>query len=51
LTGYVEGVGEMRNTYRDLVGIHEGKRNLIVLDIDGSIRLKCISKIVWECAN
>lgn len=51
MTGHVEGVGEMRNTYRVLVGIHEGKRNLTDLDIDGAIILKCILKIIRECTD
>lgn len=42
MTGNVERVGEMRNTYRGLVGIHEGKRNLEDLGIDGAIILKRI---------
>jgi hypothetical protein len=44
LTGHAEGVGEMRNTYRDLVVIHEGKRNLEDMGIDGAIILKCTLK-------
>jgi len=51
LTGHVEGVGEMRNTYRILAGIHEGKTNLEDLGIDGAIILKCILKIVWGVAD
>jgi len=38
----VEGVGEMRNTYWVLVGLHAGKRNLEDLGIDGAIILKCM---------
>jgi len=47
----VEGEGEMRITCWVLVGLHEGKSNLEDLGIDGGIILKCILKIIWECAD
>jgi hypothetical protein len=47
----VEGVGEMRITYKVLVGKHEGKRNLEDLSKGVALVLKCSLTVVWEYAD